>query len=64
MDRESKAALFTFLYFLILAAPWLYSYNRQVFNAIVFLALGALGLLLAITIFALIFTYFHSLLDR
>ena len=62
-DRETNALLLTIFYFFILAIPWIYSINRKLFEVLAIIALGFLGIITAVTIFILVFTYFHNLLD-
>lgn len=61
---EAQALFLTISYFLLLAAPWLYSYNRQLFNAIAVALLVILGFFLICAVFIAILAYFHSLLDQ
>jgi hypothetical protein len=64
MGKETQAFFLTILYFLLLAAPWLYSYNRQVFNAIFLTLLVILGFCLVAVIFFAMCSYFYSFLDE
>lgn len=62
-DRETNAMFLTIFYFFIIAMPWIYSINRKLFDALAILALGFLGLIAVVAIFALVYSYFHNLLD-
>lgn len=62
-DKETYALSLTILYFLILAMPWIYSTNTKLFNALAIIALDFLGLIAAVVIVLLVFSYFLNLLD-